>query len=440
MLSLGDNLLEEIAMARPIPAPQGGKEEPSRKGKAAQERITHRNHPKFKETPEVRETEEVRVDIQGMIDDVLQGKPFEIEAADAFQSGETLLRQLRPASISGVIVEIESGRKEKATLEMPLLEQDIYGVTLPGVKAKNGKYPTNQDGMVMAYDSTEQSLTAGIIHNTTDSEESAAVTNVETVSAAYDLSKLRSPALTEMFFRMNNRSAPLEKEVGNSFPHGVLMRMQPMENRGLLDVEVVTNGFFRCMVIDPSGTFVSSQPIDDSGDKDFLPLLYNQPIGKVLDVMEDSISNEKDKMLIQGLRTRLESKKFSEEQIRQFLRNLMLEPRTQKLEAAPGEVVVMVPEVIVQEFGGDEAFAKYFSTLAYQEGQSLKNVCKAIVNTLENTMNGTESSEGTVDLSDILEEVYPKEHTTLKGAVSKEPLLEQSLSVIAFQVPEVPEK
>lgn len=384
-------------------------------------------------------TEEVSVDIQGMIDEVLQGKKFDIEPADAFKSGKEILDAIRPVPISGVTLSLESGRREKATVDMILPEAigNVYGVTLPGVKGKSGQYLANQDGMVMAYDSIEGSLTAGIIHNESAYEEGAAVANVEAVSAAYDMARLRSPALTEMFFRMNNRAAPIEKELGQSFPHAALIRLNPTKS-GLYSLDVASNSGFRCMVIDPSGKFETNEPLDSSDDAEFLPLLYNQPIDTVIDIMLES-GTENDKKVIYGLKERLESGKFTEDQVRQFLRNLMLEPNIQSLNAAPEELVVLVPEVAIEEFGGPEAFAQYFSNLL-RNGQTLPNICNGLMATLEKTMNGEGSDEGTVGFEDVIAEVYPEEPVGKEKAKVKKPLLEQSMSIIAFEVPEMPGK
>lgn len=325
---------------------------------------------------------------------------------------------------------------------MPLsLDKTVYGMSLPGTQNEHGNYAVSQDGLVLSFDSLDQTLTAGIIHNDASSPESAAVSNLETVSAAYDLSKLRQPSLTEMVFRMNNRVAPLEKDLGASFPQASLMRLSPLGTRDMYELEVASNGAFRCMVLDPAtGKFETNTPNDTQYIHEYLETLYDRPIAEVLHTMIESAPSDSDTTLLTRMLENFDSGKFTEDQMRQIFRNFIIEPAKTTLNAAAGEVVLMVPETAIQEFGGPEEFAQYFSTLIHRNGQSLENVCKGLLGALKKVMNGEEANvKGTEKFDDVVRDVYPGEVDAVKGtqadSVERKLLLDQSMSIIAFEVP-----
>lgn len=380
-----------------------------------EERITYKGLRETEQHGQAVEAEVAQtvVDIQGMIDEVLQGKPFNIETEDTFLKGKDLLAKLHPAPVTGVEVKIESGGNEEITdMEMPLLNTTVYGMSIPGAQNERGKYPQNQDGLVMAYDSLHNTLTAGIVHNDSSTPEGAAASNLQAVSAAYDLSKMREPALTEMVFRMNNRLAPVENDLGNTFPHASIVRLSPMDTPNLFELDVANNGYFRCLVIDKTtGKFESNTPFDTREDNEFLSTLYDRPVHEVLDTMVESSASEADRLLLRQMRENLQSGKLDEHQIGKVLRNFLMEPKVDRLVASTGEVVIMVPEAAIEQFGSPEEFATYFSNLI-QNGQSLRDVCQGLTGALKKVMN-----EGEVK-SD------------------KTPLLDQSMSIIAFEVPQ----
>lgn len=416
------------------------------KGASAEERITYKGLPEVNQPVEALEAELAGtvVDIQGMIDEVLEGKPFKIETEDTFLKGNVLLAKLHAAPISGVNVQIESGGNTEVTdMEMPLLNTTVYGMSVPGAQNERGQYPQNQDGLVMAYDSLHKILTAAIVHNDSSTPEGAAASNLQAASAAYDLSKIREPALTEMFFRMNNRLAPIENDLGNTFPHASIVRLSPMDTKNLFALDVANNGFFRCLVIDTTtGKFESNIPFDTGEDNEFLSTLYDRPVHEVLDAMVESTASEADRLILKNMRENLESGKLDEKQIGKILRNFLMEPRVDRLVAGTGEVVIMVPEAAIQEFGGPEDFAKYFSTLI-QNGQSLQNVCQGLVGALKKVINeGEDTTKGTEKFEDVIQEVYPDEtlDEEKREIVEKKPLLDQSMSIIAFEVPQTLDK
>jgi hypothetical protein len=438
MLSLQDTLITDSDMSSRKHAGV-----PARKVEAAhpEERITYKGLPVGEQLGEKVEEELAGavVDIQGMIDEVLQGKPFELQdLGDAFKSGSELLQQLKPVPLSGMHVQLESGRSEPAHMEMPFMfDESAFGMTIPGALSEQGNYSPNQDGIFMAHDAAKASFTAGIVHNDAATPESAAATNLETVSAAYDVSKIREPALSEMVFRMNNRIAPLEAELGNSFPHVSMLRLKPTDVAREYTLEVANNGFFRTLVINKDDQDVrTTAPVDTREDNEYLATLYDRPAKEVLDTMIEATPSSADRDLLVKMRTDLESEKLDQDRIRRVLRNFLLEPITEKFQVQTGDVVVMVPESAVEEFGGSEIFAQYFSTLI-REGQSLQNVCRALMAALEKTMNsGVSSDEGTVNFDDIIQEVSgeaPRQH---EKTPQKKELMDQSMSIIAFEVPE----
>lgn len=407
-----------------------------------EERITYKGLHETEQHGQAVEAEVAKtvVDIQGMIDEVLQGKPFELQdSADAFKSGAELLQQLKPTLLSGMSVQIESGRSEPANMEMPLmLDERAYGMTLPGIKNEHGKYGANQDGMFMAHDAAKGSFTAGIVHNDMSTPESGAMSNLETVSCAYDVTKLREPSLKEMVFRMNNRIAPLEQDLGNSFPRASLLRLKPTDVMREYDLEVTNNGSFRTLVISKEDESVrSTEPTSTRADNEYLATLYDRPAMEVLDTMIDSTPSTADRELLQRMRAQLESGKLDQDQIRRILRNFLLEPKTENLAVKKGDLVVMVPDIAVEEFGGPEVFAKYFSTLI-REGQSLQNVCRALLAALEKTMSGEENTtQGTENFDDVIREVSGATPELKPEEQHRKPLLEQSMSILAFEVPEL---
>lgn len=437
MLSLQDTLITDSDMStRKHTGVQARKVE----GAQVEERITYKGLPAGEQLGEKVEEElaVAVVDIQGMIDEVLQGKPFELEdLGDAFKSGSELLQQLQPVPLSGMHVQIESGRSEPVNMEMPLMiDEFAYGMTTPGARTEQDNYSPNQDGIFMAHDAAKASFTAGIVHNDAATPESAAATNLQTVSAAYDVSKLREPALSEMVFRMNNRVAPLEAELGNSFPHVSMLRLKPTDVFSEYNMEVANNGFFRTIVINPEDQSVrTTTPIDTHEDNEYLATLYDRPAKEVLDTMIEASPSSADKDLLVRMRISLESQKMDQNQIRKVLRNFLLEPQTEKFQVSIGDIVVMVPETAVEEFGGPEIFAQYFSTLI-REGQSLQNVCRALMGALEKTMNvGESSEEGTVNFDDIIQEVSGETPREQEKTPQKKQLVDQSMSIVAFKVP-----
>ncbi len=271
-------------------------------------------------------------------------RPLELDAGDLLtKPGKDILdEQLEKPSL----VIVESGGKKPVGMKTHFKGQDVYGFTSPGLQKKNGEFPENRDGFVIAKTKDGEGLHVIMTHGVSEGPESAALANTASVSAGYDLNSMDQIHLPEVFERANDMVNSVKKEL--DIPKQRLAMLGATIHKGdpgspLYSVEVLSAGDVHCFVVD-TGT----EKVEQTTPSTVTGELQNAKLPmKTRNELLEKWSKNSGAPVEEIKKILTMSAGLSSEYFKPLLTGLT---------AAPGEIVVVATSDFMKSFGGEEYF------------------------------------------------------------------------------------
>lgn len=297
-------------------------------------------------------------------------KPLKLDAGDLLtNNGKTIIEEKLGKPFNGIVY---SGSRVPVGLRTQFKHGDVFAISSPGLQKKNGEYPENRDGFVVNQTKDGLGLNIVMSHGVTEGPEAAALANAASVSAAYDLSRMHPPRLSEVLVGVNDQVNGVKKEL--DIPKQRLSLLGVTVQKGapespLYQVDVVNAGDVHCFVVNTfNGHVEQTTPATVSGElqNEHLPMAkrkellgkYAQKSGATVEQIERTL------VMSAGMATDY------------------FKPLETNLTAAPGEIVVVASADFMRSIGGaeffqDGTFAKMLSQ-RLKEGQKLGDILTSV--------------------------------------------------------------